>query len=317
MDGHIEAGPAAESSLSTLVIGLINNIPQAARFQTTQQFSCLLATAAGVAGKSVRLFVLDRLLSDSNETLRLLDEARPDGLIVTGTEPQSAAMEDEPFWPALARLVDWAGAGTISTVWSCLAAHAAVFRLDQIQRRKLPEKLSGVFTCRKVADHALMAGVPSRWNVPHSRYNGLHDEALSGAGYEVLSHSPETGADAFIKLNGTSLFVLLQGHPEYAADTLLNEYRRDVRRYIAGQRDRYPETPAGYFDDKTERALARLRGEAFRRRGADLLPRFDAAVGAAPVNGWREPAVQLYAGWLSYLAARKAKRADHLWRVAS
>ncbi len=305
VEGSIEAEAAGGSTSTPLVIGLINNMPKAARFQTERQFASLLATAAGAVGKSASLFVLDRLLSDSDETLRLLDDARPDGLIVTGTEPQSEAMEDEPVWPALARLVDWAGERTTSTVWSCLAAHAAVFRLDQIRRRRLPEKLSGVFTCQKVADHALMAGVPSRWKVPHSRYNGLDDAALSYSGYEVLSHSPDVGADAFVKQSGTSLFVLLQGHPEYGADSLLSEYRRDVRRFMEGHRDRYPEMPKGYFDTDSARALARLQAEECRQRKVDLLTQFDAAVGVAPVHSWHEPAVQLFAGWLSYLACTR------------
>jgi len=44
-----------------------------------------------------------------------------------------------------AELIDWAEGGTISTLFSCLAAHAAVLQLDNIVRRPLPKKLSGVF----------------------------------------------------------------------------------------------------------------------------------------------------------------------------
>jgi homoserine O-succinyltransferase/O-acetyltransferase len=35
----------------------------------------------------------------------------------------------------------------------------------------------------------------------------------------------------FVKYN-RSLFVLLQGHPEYDSATLLREYRRDVGRFL-------------------------------------------------------------------------------------
>ena len=49
-----------------------------------------------------------------------------DGLIVTATEPPAPRLQDEPYWPALTQLVDWARENTASTVWSCLAAHAAL-----------------------------------------------------------------------------------------------------------------------------------------------------------------------------------------------
>ena len=39
----------------------------------------------------------------------------------------------------------------ISTVWSCLAAHAAVLHLDGIERAPLPEKRIGVFDCDRLA----------------------------------------------------------------------------------------------------------------------------------------------------------------------
>lgn len=307
-------GDGAHQQPGGLVIGLVNNMPAAARRDTERQFRGLLAAL----DVRVRLIVSEGLLLHGDETLRLLEEARPDGLIVTGAEPQSEAMTAEPFWPGLVRLVDWAGAHTISSVWSCLAAHAAVFRLDQIRRRKLPRKLSGVFTCMKAAEaHPLLAELPPRWTVPHSRFNGLDDADLVGAGYSVLSHAPEVGADAFVKQSGSSLFVLMQGHPEYGAGSLLGEYRRDVRRFLAGQRRDYPDMPSGYFDAAAAEGLERLRTEALRRPRLDLLAGFDAAAGAAPAATWHEPAVRLYAGWLGYLAARKADGSVRRWRVAS
>jgi homoserine O-succinyltransferase len=60
---------------------------------------------------------------------------------------------DEPYWAAFSQLVDWASHNTISTLWSCLAAHAAVLRLDRIERVPLREKCIGIFDCDKLADH--------------------------------------------------------------------------------------------------------------------------------------------------------------------
>ena len=58
-----------------------------------------------------------------------------------------AEPEDEPYWAALSQVVDWARDNTASTIWSCLAAHAAVLHVDGIERRPLADKLFGVFDC--------------------------------------------------------------------------------------------------------------------------------------------------------------------------
>ena len=64
-------------------------------------------------------------------------DTRLDGLIVTGTEPKSKNLDDEPYWAALPQVIDWAREHTHSTIWSCLAAHAAVLHTDGIERRPL------------------------------------------------------------------------------------------------------------------------------------------------------------------------------------
>ena len=143
-------------------------------------------------------------ISQSYEDLSELWSSRLDGLIVTGTEPRASTLTDEPYWPTLTKLVEWAEGHTYSTVWSCLAAHAAVLHIDGIERRRLRKKLSGVFDCAKAAEHRIVAGAPSSWSVPHSRYNDLASDELIAHGYRVLSSSVEAGADLFIK-TGDSL----------------------------------------------------------------------------------------------------------------
>ena len=51
-----------------------------------------------------------------------------------------------------------------------------------------------------------------------------------------------------------SLFLFLQGHPEYEAGTLLREYRRDIARFLRGEREHYPAVPQGYFDARANTA---------------------------------------------------------------
>src|SRR5215471_9791670 len=152
-----------ESDPNCIEIGLVNNMPDKALATTERQFRALLGAAAEGVVVRVRLFALPevprsemgRQHVDSYADLADLHDHHIDGLIVTGTEPRAANLKEEPYWRRLAALVDWAEDHTYSTVWSCLAAHAAVLRLDGIERRPLGDKCSGVFEYAPVIDHLL------------------------------------------------------------------------------------------------------------------------------------------------------------------
>jgi homoserine O-succinyltransferase len=241
-----------------------------------------------------------------------------DGLIVTGTEPRAADLNDEPFWGSLTRVLEWAGHNTHSTVLSCLAAHAGILHFDGIKRRPLGDKRFGVFECVRACEHPLTAAAPGRLRMPHSRWNEIPEDALLACGYRVLTRSEDAGVDAFVKQRG-SLFVFFQGHPEYEAVTLLLEFRRDIGRFLRGERTTYPLTPHGYFDQQTVDALTALRERALVDRREELLADFPLEMAAGKVtNTWRSTAEHLYRNWLSYIRAqkehapaRRALAADH------
>jgi homoserine O-succinyltransferase len=151
-------------------------------------------------------------------------------------------LSDEPYWERLRELLQWAQANTTSSIWSCLAAHAAVELLDGIRRRRLEQKRCGVFAHDTLPDQPLLKGISTPLHTPHSRWNELPVDALRDAGYSIVSASAASGADMFTKQAG-SLLVFFQGHPEYEDTTLLREYRRDVGRYLRGQQARL--FPAG------------------------------------------------------------------------
>jgi homoserine O-succinyltransferase/O-acetyltransferase len=292
-----------------LVVGLVNNMPDAALKTTEWQVRDLLARGAGARPVSLRVFSLPEVprseagrehVRQYHEDIGALYEDGVDGLIVTGTEPKAERFEDEPYWSALARLIDWAEESTRSTIWSCLASHAAAYRLDGIERQPLGSKMFGVFDCAKAQDHPLVDGL-SGWKTPHSRLNDVSEDVLAAAGYQVVSRSAVAGVDIFVKQRN-SLFVFLQGHPEYDATALFGEYRRDVRRFLAGENERYPELPHGCFDDEGMAALAGFRERALERRATTLLEDFPAAfVGRRLAAPWREAAARIYANWLGHL----------------
>jgi len=299
-------------------IGLVNSMPEAALEATEQQFLDLLSAAAGDSWVHLRFFALPGVPRSERGRSYLrqfygdvgdIRKADLDALIVTGTEPKAANLADEPYWGALTQLVDWASHNTISTIWSCLAAHAAVLHLDGIEGVALPEKCIGVFDCDKLADHPLTANLPPRSAVPHARWNTLRDDALIANGYQVLTRSPTAGIDAFVRQNRAreqqSLFLFFQGHPEYGACSLLNEYRQDVGRFLKGERDQYPAMPQHYFDARTQAALAAFRQQAERQRSEELLSDFPVLSDLSA--NWQPFAVAIYRNWLSAISAQKQR----------
>jgi len=105
-----------------------------------------------------------------------------------------------------------------------------------------------------------------------------------------------------------SLFLFVQGHPEYDPLALYREYRRDVARFLAGERQAYPEMPRRYFEAAGEAAFAGFRERAVKAQDPSLVAAFPAIAEATLRHCWREPARRLYANWLAYLARRKTKR---------
>ena len=302
-----------ESHPACVDVGLINNMPDAALDATERQFRALLSAAADDIAVRLTLYTLPevprtdfgRRQVGRYSSIDELWDRHHDGLIVTGTEPVAADLKDEPYWESLTKVLEWAEGHTYSTILSCLAAHAGILHLDGIVRRPLGDKRFGVFECVRVADHPLTATAPARVRMPHSRWNEIPEEALLACGYRVLTRSEDAGVDAFVKQR-KSLFVFFQGHPEYEAVTLLLEYRRDIGRFLRGERDTYPPMPQGYFDDETVQALTTLRERALSDRREELLAEFPTAMAAGKVtNNWRSTAEELYHNWLLYICAEK------------
>jgi homoserine O-succinyltransferase len=207
--------------------------------------------------------------------------------------------------------VDWAEDNTSSTVWSCLAAHAAIYRLDGIPRCRLPKKLFGLLECTRDADgnlaRGLTSGIPDRFRMPHSRWNGVSEDvnAMTALGYRALTRSSSGSADMFLRKR-RSLYVFCQGHPEYESDTLLLEYRRDVARFLRHERESYPDLPHEYFDRAVEAGLELFSERARSFREERLLQEFPLTQLSQGVkNSWHIVATRLYRNWLHYLRESK------------
>jgi homoserine O-succinyltransferase len=298
--------PAAERP--ALTIGLVNNMPRAACSATERQFRQLLAEAGTEHDVALRCFRTTSLeTGDSASRIEAIFEADLDAVIVTGAEPQSSNLHEEPIWPLITRLVDWGEEQALPMMWSCLAAHAAAFYLDGIERVRHDSKISGLFEGEVVsADHPLLQGLGDAWSVPHSRWNDLPEHRLAANGYRILVRSRGAGVDLFQKVSHPS-FIFLQSHPEYDADSLQREFQRDVRRFVAGERHDAPVLPRSYFG-----ALPN-DWSSVHRENAEAILAWLCRCGEEPSTApWRPTAATLFRNWLRGVAARKGRgRASH------
>ncbi len=294
-----------------LKVGLVNNMPDSAFLDTENQFRGAALRAKG-AGIEFELYTIkeiprsEKVASLIEECYRGLDELwmqPPDALIVTGTEPTQVSLRFEPYWPYLARLLEWAADHVRTTLLSCLASHASLLLFDGIERKQRPVKLSGVYkgTVTDPTD-PLATGLPDVVSIPHSRVNDVPETALIDAGYRMVVGSSDAGWSVAAREQGEALFVLCQGHPEYGTLSLLREYRRDVRRSLFGRGAvPYPRLPDGYLGEEAVETLTEFerRAGAIDMNPRELWPTFPFEEVAATVdNTWAPISATLYANWL-------------------
>lgn len=315
-----------ERSSRNLTVGLVNNMPDGALEATERQFISLLEAASGEFSVSLSLYSLPGI-SRSETTQRYVDQhyqsveslwtTELDGLIVTGREPLTSNLRDEPYWDSFVQVVEWARERTQSTIWSCLAAHAAVLHMDGIQRVRSAQKHSGIIDCALASNHLITANLPARFRMPHSRWNGLLEADLVRCGYLVLSRAGDAGVDCFAK-QVDSLFVLFQGHPEYQSDTLLLEYRRDISRYLRGEISAYPNAPGGYFNRETLQELLQIEHKGTTRPQEETLAQATKILSKADVAaGWRSIAATIYGNWLRFISSGKRLRLKNQFAASS
>jgi homoserine O-succinyltransferase len=305
-----EAGAGAAVAPARWTCALVNNMPDGAFVATEGQFLDLLGAASGADIVEVRRYTMEGVPRGERTEEHIaagygpatdIGRHPPDLLIVTGSEPVEEAIEDEPYWAELAGLLKWGSEHTASMLLSCLSAHAALAVFDGVARIRLPAKCTGVFEQMADGRHPLTAGLGPHIVLPHSRQNSVPIEAVCAAGYRVAMGSKAVGWSLVTKTIGGCRVVLVQGHPEYEPQSLLGEYRRDVRRYVQHERDAIPRLPlhcAGPGDWERLSEIQRRLEEGDRDPAPVEAFDFDGAALRAPWP-WRDVATRLYANWLA------------------
>ena len=300
---------ANSQDIRELHIGLLNMMPDAALEATERQFLRLLASCNRIVQLYVHLFTMPGIpragtalehVASFYEPYQNLREHGLDALIITGANPVKVDIRDEPYWESLREIMDWADVNVASTLCSCLSSHAAFKQYQQIDRVVLPNKQWGVYSHRVIAPtHPLVANINSRFDAPHSRWNTVPKQALDEAGVRVLAHSEVAGVHLASSADGIR-WVYFQGHPEYDANSLIKEYKREVMRYSSGVIDSYPRFPDGYFTASAELLLNQHQTAAVAARArGDSGPVLDEALLAPELeNSWTDTGKAIFNNWL-------------------
>ena len=191
-----------------------------------------------------------------------------DGMIITGAPLEYFDYEQVEYWQELCEIMEWSKTHVHSTMYICWGAFAGLYYHYGIQKMPTPKKLFGVFPHQvEYKQSILFRGFDDAFMVPQSRHITLPREEIEKIPeLKILASSKETGVYAVSTKNGRQIFIT--GHSEYDADTLKNEYLRDL------SQGKPIEKPVNYFPDND-----------------DTKP---------PLVSWRGHANLLFSNWLNY-----------------
>lgn len=208
-------------------------------------------------------------LSAFYKTLDQVRDQKFDGLIVTGAPVERLEFEAVDYWQELCEVFDWADRNVFRRFNICWGAQAALYHRFGVPKYDLGGKLSGVYEQDVLApSNRLLGGFPTRFPCPVSRYTTVKREDIEAVPQLKLLASSEISGPCFVEDQSTGDTYSFN-HPEYDADTLLQEYERDLK----AEPD--VAVPANYF------------------------PGDDPA--APPINAWRPYGYLAFGNWMSGL----------------
>ena len=198
---------------------------------------------------------------------------KDDGMIITGAPVEHLEFEDVDYWDELCGIFEWTKTNVYSTFHICWAAQAALYYHYGIKKYPTEKKIFGIFK-HKPLDlyHPLLRGFDDEYYVPHSRHTETRlTDIILCKDLQVISYSDEAGVHLISDLDCRNFYTT--GHSEYDAETLANEYFRDLKRGLE------IDLPKNYFPDDNP--------------------------AKKPIMTWRNAATLLYTNWLNYFVYQR------------
>ena len=201
-------------------------------------------------------------------TFDQIKDRKYDGMIITGAPLDYIRFEDVTYWDELCTIMAWGKKHVHCTLHLCWGAFAGLYYFYGLDRYDLDTKLSGVYSHKILKRNSpLFRGFDDIFYAPQSRAMGITAEKIASVpNLELMAISDEAGVTIVKTTDSRHFFVTC--HPEYDADTLAQEYFRDLNKGMN------PSIPANYFpDDNPENP---------------------------PIVNWRSTGQLLYSNWLNY-----------------
>ena len=296
---------ASHQAIRALHIGLLNMMPDSALEATERQFFRLIGRSNQVLQIYIHPFSIPSIkrgkkASDHIEkhykTFAEIKDHGLDALIISGANVSHPDLEKAPFYKELHQVVDWSYENVTSTLCSCLATHAVLEFMYSQKRTPNGKKHWGVFP-HKVIDrsHPLVKGVNTRFDIPHSRFNGISEAQFKNAGAKVLATSP-VGVHLAVSQDQFRL-VFFQGHPEYDSISLLKEFKREVSLYLDGTRPDYPSFPSNYLSPQNCAILDEYRSR-LENNSATIADFPEKLIMKTIDNTWHDSASAVINNWI-------------------
>ena len=193
---------------------------------------------------------------------------RFDGMIITGAPVEQMEFEDVEYYPELCEIMEWTKSHVHSTFHICWGAQAGLYYHYGIKKYPVENKIFGVFKHKVTYKNSILfRGFDDSFMVPQSRHTKVKKEEIKAVKeLKILAESDETGVYAVSSKSGKQIFIT--GHSEYDANTLKNEYFRDLNA------NKPIEIPKNYFPGNNPQN--------------------------EPEVTWRAHANLLYSNWLNY-----------------
>ena len=183
---------------------------------------------------------------------------RFDGLIITGAPVELLQFEEVDYWEELTTIMDWADRNVTSTLFICWAAQAGLYYHYGVPKYELPQKMFGIFTHILNNNKApIVRSFDDEFLVPHSRHTEIRrEDIIKIPRLEIVSESDVAGVYLVRDVEKRRIFVT--GHSEYDAETLKEEYERDLAKGLDIQ------IPYHYFpgDDPSQTPPMRWKSHA-------------------------------------------------------
>ncbi len=264
---------AITQDIRPLKILLLNLMPT--KIATETQFSRLLGNSPLQVELELIHTMSHKAKNVSEEHLlafyKTFDEIKDnyyDGLIITGAPVEHLEFEEVEYWQELCDIMEWSKTHAHSTLHICWGAQAGLYYHFGVKKHGLDEKLFGVFPHTvEYKRSILFRGFDDTFMVPQSRHTTVDREDIEALeDLKILASSDECGVYAVMNKKRRQIFIT--GHSEYDADTLKNEYLRDVGL------GKPISVPKNYFPDNDPEK--------------------------APLVSWRAHANLLFSNWLNY-----------------